>query len=78
MGEGPSADETRLGALAGGLYGLAVRLCLVPSRCRDGPGLAPLLGLLRTGPFVGNVPPLMEHGGRLVLGHACKLQSGAA
>lgn len=29
MGEGPSADEMCLGALAGGLYGLAVHSCLV-------------------------------------------------
>jgi len=75
MGEGPSAGETCLGALAGGLYGLAVRLCLVPSRCHDGPGLAPLLDLLRTGPFVGNAPPLMELGGPLVPGHACVWQT---
>lgn len=78
MGEGPSADETCLGALAGGLYGLAVCLCLAPSRCRDGPGLASLLGLLRTGPFIGNAPPVMELGGPLAPGHACRLQPGAA
>lgn len=78
MGEGPSADETCLGALAGGLYGLAVHLCLVPSRCYDGPGLAPLLGLLWMGPFMRNAPPVMELEGHLVPGHACKLQPGAA
>lgn len=78
MGEGPSTDETCLGALAGGLYGLAVRFCLVPSCCRNGPSLALLLCLLQTGPLMGNAPPVMVLGGALVLGHACKLQPGAA
>lgn len=72
MGEGPSAAETCLGALTGGLCGLAVGASCVPIAVMMATAQIrwPLV-LLQTRSSVGNALPPTKLGCPLISKHVC-------
>lgn len=78
MGEGPSAAEKCLGALAGGVCGLAVGACShrVPIAVTMAPAqIRRLLVFLRTRSSVGNALPTTKLGCPLISEHVCSCQA---